>query len=173
VRTHPLIFVLTMFLVLSTSCMRTVKMGDPALKPFASMYAVDRAAYGFTPLPTNGPVSIEGKDHFGGGYDAMLHFGGNPSRTIAFRWDGKTYQWLGEQEVFDGPRLWKTASGAQEHEEISITFYKEAVDGEFKGLTIDYTGSDDKLTMPRPERENWSLTLAEVNPFLEQWGFRR
>jgi len=52
------------------------------------------------------------------------------------------------------------------HEEITISFYTEKLDGEFRGLTIDYRGPDDKLTMPRPERPNWSLTLAEVNPLL-------
>jgi hypothetical protein len=30
-------------LALTTSCMRTVQMSDPALKPFASMFSVDRA----------------------------------------------------------------------------------------------------------------------------------
>jgi hypothetical protein len=78
-------------LALTTSCMRTVQMGDPALKPFASMYSVDRAQYGFTPLPTSGPVSIEGKSTQSG-YDGMLHFEGKASRTIAFRWGGKVYQ---------------------------------------------------------------------------------
>jgi hypothetical protein len=83
--TVPTIVVTTFLLTVATGCVRTVKMDDPALKPFASMYAVDRSQYGFTPLPKSGPVSIEGKALFGGGYDAMLHFGGNPSRTIAFR----------------------------------------------------------------------------------------
>ena len=68
--------VVSTLLMFTTSCMRTVKMGDPALKPFASMYSVDRSQYGFTPLPKSRPVSIEGKALFGGGYDAMLHFGG-------------------------------------------------------------------------------------------------
>jgi hypothetical protein len=67
----------------------------------------DRAQYGFTPLRNSGPVSIERKSTHGG-YDAMLHFGGKASRTIAFRWDGKDYQWLGEQESFEGPRMWDT-----------------------------------------------------------------
>jgi hypothetical protein len=30
------------------------------------MYSVDRAQYGFTPLPNSGPVSIEGKSSHGG-----------------------------------------------------------------------------------------------------------
>jgi hypothetical protein len=158
-------------MLLMTSCMRTVKTGDPALKPFATMYSVDRSQFGLTPLPQAGPVSIEGKSTHGG-YDAMLHFGGNPSRTVAFRWDGKAYQWLGEEEIFEGPRMYETPDG-RFHEEVSISFYKEKLDEEFQGLTITYSGPDEKLTMPRPERPNWSLTLAEVNPLLEKWGFRK
>jgi hypothetical protein len=102
----------------------------------------------------------------------MLHFGGNPSRTIAFRWDGGAYQWLGEQEIFEGPRTYETPDGRfQEH--VSITFYKEATSDEFQGLTIDYSGPDEELAKLRSNRPNWSLTLAEVNPLLEKWGFRR
>jgi hypothetical protein len=134
------------------------------------MYSVDRSQYGFTPLPKTGPVSIEGSSRLGG-YDAMLHFGGDPYRTIAFRWDGKAYQWLGEQESFEGPRMWETADG-RFHEEVTITYYKEAVYGASQGLTIGYRGPDDNLMMPRGDRPNWSLTLAEVNPLLEKWGYR-
>jgi hypothetical protein len=150
--------------------MRTVQMSDPALKPFASMYSVDRAQYGFTPLPNSGPVSIEGKSSHGG-YDAMLHFGGKASRTIAFRWDGGAYLWLGEQESFEGPRMWDTPDGSF-HEQVIITYYKREVHGVFQGLTIQYLGPDEKLMMPR-KGPNYSLTLGEVNPMLEKWGYRK
>jgi hypothetical protein len=153
------------------SCMRMAKIGDAALEPFAGMYSVDRSQYGFTPLPKTGTVFIEGKSS-SGNYDAMLHFGGNPSRTIAFRWDGKIYQWLGEQETFEGPTTFETPDG-RFHESVTITFYREAVPGEPQGLTIGYSGPDARLTAPRPERKNWSLTLAEVNPLIERWGFRK
>jgi hypothetical protein len=152
-------------------CMKTVKMSDPALEPFASMYSVDRSQYGFTPLSKTGTVSIEGKSSYGH-YDAMLHFGGSPSRTIAFRWDGKMYQWLGEQETFEGPTTFETPDG-RFHESVTITFYREAVFGEPQGLTISYRGPNANLTAPRAERKNWSLTLAEVNPLIEKWGFRK
>jgi len=41
-----------------------------------------------------------------------------------------------------------------------------------KGLSVAYEGPAMKLMVQRPERENWSLTLEEVNPLLEKWGFR-
>ncbi len=157
-------------LAFTASCMRTVQIGDPALKPFASMYSVDRAQYGFSPLPNGGPVSIEGKSSHGG-YDAMLHFGGRTSRTIAFRWDGKACQWVGEQEIFEGPRMWDTPDG-RFHEQVVITYYKQAVHGALQGLTIQYLGPDEKLMMPR-KGPNYSLTLSEVNPMLEKWGYRK
>src|SRR5271154_3961556 len=109
-RTRPTTATLTLLLAMTTGCMKTVSMGDPALKPFESMYSVDRSQYGFSPLPRAGSVSIEGKS-LHGDYDAMLHFGGNPDRTIAFHWDGKAYQWLGEQETFAGPQMWDTPDG--------------------------------------------------------------
>ena len=72
--------------------------------------------------------------------------------------------------------MWDTPDG-RFHEQVCITFYKEAAHGVLQGLKIDYSGPDEKLNeklmMPRPEAPNWSLTLAEVNPLLETWGFRK
>src|SRR5258708_27139238 len=70
-------------LAFTASCMRTVQIGDPALKPFASMYSVDRPQYGFSPLPNGGPVSIEGKASHGG-YYGMIAFCGRPSPATPF-----------------------------------------------------------------------------------------
>jgi hypothetical protein len=150
------------------SCLRTAKVGDAALKPFDGMYSIDRAQYGFTPLPRAGPVSIEGKS-LRGDYDAMLHFGGNPYRTISFRWDGKAYQWFGEQEKFDGPREYETPDG-RFHQYVAISYYKEPGVGAPQGLRIEYQGPE-RMRKPGPET-NWSLTLAEVNPLLSKWGFK-
>jgi hypothetical protein len=161
-------FALEVALLSIASCMRTVRIGDPALKPFDSMYSIDRAQYGFTALPKTGVVSIEGRS-LQGDYDAMLHFGGNPSRTIAFHWDGKAYQWLGEQEEFEGPREYETPDGRFQ-ESISITYYKEAGVGIPKGLWIEYRGPE--IMRARGPGTNWGLALAEVDPLLKKWGFR-
>lgn len=146
--------------------MRQMQIGDPALKPFEGMYSIDRAQYGFTPLPKSGTVYLEGKS-FHGDYDAMLHFQ-NPERTVAFRWDGRAYQWLGEQENFEGPREYETADG-RFHEWVAITYYREAGNGVLKGLNITYSGPA-PMRNPGPET-NWSLTLDEVRPLLKKWGF--
>jgi hypothetical protein len=119
----------------------------PALEPFASMYAVDRSQYGFTPIPKAGPVSITDKSFFDS--EAALHFSGNPSRTISFRWDGKVYHWFGEQETFEGPRMWDTDDGRL-HEKVMIAFYKEAVRYRFRDLTSFTAGlmkSSDRCPM--------------------------
>ncbi len=118
--TRSIVCVLAGVTLLMTACMRTVNIGDPALKPYASMYSVDRAQYGFTPLPEFGSVSIEGKS-LQGDYDAMIHFDGNPSRTVAFRMKDKAYQWLNEQEIFEGSWMYETPDG-RFHETVSITF---------------------------------------------------
>jgi hypothetical protein len=81
------LFALALF---TMACLKSVIVGDQALKPYAAMYDVDRGKYGFTPLPTTGTVLIEGRSS-SGGYDAMLHYGGNPNRIVAFRWDGRAY----------------------------------------------------------------------------------
>ena len=101
----------------------------------------------------------------------MLHYDGNPNRTVAFRWDGRAYQWLGEQEVFDGPRTYDTPDGRL-HEEVVISFYLPPMNGA-RGLDIDYEGPDPKLAFPRSDRPDRSLTLEELNPLLKEWGFRQ
>ncbi len=150
----------------AAGCMKGVQVGDAALKPFDSMYSIDRPKLGLTPLPKTGLVFIEGKSSHGD-YDAMLHFQGNPSRTIAFRWDGKIYKWLGEQEEFEGPQTYETPDGPL-HEHVVITYYEEPAYGEPKGLRVQYRGPE-PMRRPGPET-NWSLTPAEVNPLLKKWG---
>jgi hypothetical protein len=150
------------------SCMRSVQIGNAALKPFDSMYSIDRAQYGLTQLPKSGRVLIEGKSPHGD-YDAMLHFGGNPSRTIAFRWDGRAYQWLGEQEQFEGPKTYETPEGPL-REYVAISYYRAAGFGAPEGLLIEYRGPE-PLRRPGPET-NWSLTLSEVDPLSRKWGLR-
>ncbi|PYT02808.1 MAG: hypothetical protein DMF60_20220, partial [Acidobacteria bacterium] len=59
------------------------------------------------------------------------------------------------------------------HEWITITFYKEAVNHNFQGLGILYFGPDEELRRMSNERPNLSLNLAEVEPLLEKWGFRK
>ena len=139
-------------LILTAGCKRPpVSMDDPSLTPFASMYSVDRGQYGFTPLPKTGRVFIEGESSKFG-YDALLEFVGTPTptRSIAFRWDGHAYQWLGEQEIFDGPRRWKPPKGRRDQEYVAITFYREELYGENQGLTIYYSGPDATLSVPPP-----------------------
>jgi hypothetical protein len=51
-------------------------------------------------------------------------------------------------------------------------YYKQAVHGAVSGLTIQYSGPDEKLMMPRP-RPNYSLTLSEVSPMLEELAYRK
>src|SRR6266567_8444611 len=136
VRTSLTKAVVGLLLALTTSCMRMqrVNMGDPALEPFDSMYSVDRRQWGFTPIPKTGTVFFSRKT-FRDDYDAVLYFGGNPLRSVVFRWDGKAYEWFGEQETFEGPQMWDTPDGRM-HERLSITFYKEAGEGHLKGLDI-------------------------------------
>ena len=103
----------------------------------------DRLSYGFSPLPTSGRVSLESKPR--SGYDAMLHLGGKTSRTIAFRKNTSDYFWIGEQEIFEGPQMYKSVDGAF-HEEVTLTFEKEHVSGVLLNeLNVSYRGEDPRL----------------------------
>jgi hypothetical protein len=123
----------------------------------------DRASYGFSPLPTSGRVSLEWRPR--SGYDAMLHLAGKTSRTIAFRKNAADYSWIGEQEIFEGPKMYKSVDGTF-HEEVTLTFEREHVSGvPLNKLSVSYMGEDPRLA----GRVN--LSLSDVRPILKEWGY--
>jgi len=122
----------------------------------------DRAAYGFTPIPTNGLVYLESRATKN--YDTMLHFYGETSRTIAFRKTASGYRWIAEQETFTGPNLYTNVDGVF-HEEITLTYDIESVSGyPTNKLHVEYWGDDARLAT-----NSYDLRLAQVRPILAEW----
>ena len=138
---------------------------DSRLDPlWRAAKAFDRESYGFSPLPTEGTVGWEKAR--GASYDAMLHLGGETSRTIAFVRIGNGYRWVGEQESFEGPDVFQTVDGEQ-HERLTLTYETVAVSGApLNLLYITYHGEDRRLAWPR------TLALADVELVLAEWGYR-
>jgi hypothetical protein len=141
-----------------------VSVGDQRVQALLKAAAdFDRASYGFSPLPTSGRVSLESKPS--SGYDAMLHLGGKTSRTIAFRKYTSGYFWIGEQEIFVGPKMYKSVDGTF-HEEVSLAFEKEHVSGvPLNKLNVSYVGEDARLA------GRVDLSLRDVRPILKEWGY--
>ena len=140
---------------------------DDRLKPLlAAAASFDRARYGFTPLPhdpTTTIVFLESKPR--DGYDAMLHITTKTYRTIAFRQTRDGYQWIGEQEVFQGPKRYKTVDGTF-NEALSLTYEISRVSGyPLNRLNITYYGEDKRLA------NNNQLRLKEIKPILREWGY--
>jgi hypothetical protein len=116
---------------------------------------------GFTPLPKEAKIVLEGP---GEGYDAMLHVYGKTYRTIAFRKSNDGYKWIGEQEVYTGPRRYRDANNIIHNERLSIEYQIEPVDGIPVNRTyVHYFGDD-----PRLARSS-ELTLLYVAPILAEW----
>ena len=141
-----------------------VPVSDPRVQAlFKAAAQFDRAQYGFSPLPSSGYVRLEKRPR--AGYDAMIHIEGRSSRTIAFRKSGAESIWIAEQEIFQGPREYKTVDGTFK-EEICLTYEIRHVSGvPLNQLSVTYSGPDDRLAN-RP-----NLTLADVKPILKEWGF--
>jgi len=137
---------------------------DPRVKAmFEAMGKVDRKALGFTPVSRDASIRLEeGPRH---GYDAMLHIDGKTSRTVAFRSVGSEYEWIGEQEIFEGPRKYKTVDG-EFQESITLNYDKVPVSGfPINELSVVYHGEDPALEWPR------QLSLEAVRPTLTRWGY--
>ena len=137
---------------------------DPRLTPmFEAVARVDRVSMGFTPISSDATIRLEVGPR--SGYDVMLHIDGRTSRTIAFRRTDAGYEWIGEQEIFEGPRRYKTVDG-EFNESISLTYNKVPLSGAPVGkLAVDYHGEDANLARSR------ELSLEVVRPVLKQWGY--
>ena len=93
----------------------------------------------------------------------MLHLEGRTKRTIAFRKNTSGYSWIGEQEIFQGPKMYKTVDGTF-HEEVTLTLEKEHVSGvPLNRLNVSYMGEDSRLA------GRVGLSLSDVRPILKEW----
>ncbi len=124
----------------------------------------DRHKYGFTPITTNADMRLESTSSKK--YDAMLHVYTATSRTIALRKsaDGN-YRWIGEQEIFNGPKQFITADGPSP-EQIVLEYQIVKVENiPTNQLVVNYYGRDPRLA----KRHNLSLT--DVAPIIKEWGY--
>ena len=95
----------------------------------------------------------------------MLHIYAETSRTIAFKenTDG-SYEWIGEQETFTGPRQFKTADSIN-NEKIVITYNRVHISGApTDQVYITYYGDDPRL------EEKFDLTLQDIRLILDEWA---
>ncbi len=157
--------------ILQLSCSffpEKVSIRDQRLKPLLeAANSFDRAKYGFSPLPDTGRVYVEfeAKEN----YDAMIHFYGRTSRTIAFRKAATGFRWIGEQETFKGPREYTNEDGTF-NEEICLTYDLEPIAGvPLNQLDVRYSGGD----LHVGEEFGGSLKLERAIQILDQWGYRK
>jgi hypothetical protein len=128
---------------------------------------VDRATLGFSPIDPTEELRLEWRPR--AGYDAMLHVNGRTSRTIAFRRSATLYEWIGEQETFEGPAEYDTVDG-RFHETITITFETVPISGHaLNKIDIDYRGENERLSTLDLHDQ---LSLDEIVPVLIEWGYR-
>ena len=118
--------------------------------------------FGFTPVSTNADIRLEKSS---GAYDRMLHIYGRTSRTIAFRKQGDGFTWIGEQEIYKGPKQYTTVDGTF-FEEICLTYELQRVAHyKLNQLNISYSGEDVRVA----HKED--LTLQTILPILKEWGY--
>ena len=144
---------------------RKVSMDDPEVQQFLKAAAsFDRTSYGFSPIPHNADVRLETRPT--DEYDAMLHITSKGDvRTIAFRKVKGNFIWIGEQEMFQGPKTFDGADGT-ENEAITLTYETQKVSGfPLNQLNVTYSGEDPRLAFPKKPG------LAEVKPVLKEWGY--
>ena len=140
---------------------KRVSISDTNVVPMMKAIAeVDRASFGFTPIPTNADVRLEIGPR--SGYDTMLHIYAGTHRTIAFRKTQDGYRWIAEQEIHYGPKRFTDVDGTfQEH--LVVEYQTEPVNGiPTNQIYVSYVGQDSRLV-------GRHLTLTDIQPFLEEW----
>jgi hypothetical protein len=147
---------------------------DPRLTPmFDAMTRVDRGALGFTSIERDASIRVEWvHPKFDSlmrlaakKYDAMLHVYGKTSRTVAFKRVADGYEWIGEQETFEGPRKYDSVDGTF-NEAITVTFERVPISGfPINTIAVLYRGEEPELARPR------QLSLDDVRPWLTKWGY--
>ena len=150
---------------------RKVSLSDQRVAPMLqAIAAVDRAALGFTPIPTNAEVLLVSRSD--ARCDATLIIFDTPARysgvyrNIEFRKMATGYRWLREFETHPGPRTF-TQSGHTAHEQISIIYDTTGIFGVTPNkLHVHYNGLDSRIA------DRKDLTLDEVRPVLAEWNQR-
>jgi hypothetical protein len=161
-RTFVSIILLTSLLLACGLAPRKVSPDSEELRPFyKAMAASPRLSLGFTPIEPSSDIRIEG--HPRSNYDAMLHIYGKTSRTIAFKKVANEYIWIGEQEIYTGPRRYSTADG-DSNEEVVVDYETVPLAGfPLSKLAVTYHGPDVALS------RNLNRTLPEVQPMISKW----
>ena len=102
-------------------------MNDPRIQPLPkAAQSFDRPAHGFTPIPRAADVHWELRPT--AAYDAMLPITAKTARTVAFRKLDSGWSWIGDQEIFDGPKMVKTLDGTFP-ENICLTYEVKHISG--------------------------------------------
>jgi hypothetical protein len=150
--------------VLSSPPQQYYDVSDPEIRPFIdAINAVDRQALGFTPILPHTPISLGRTVGSKATYDVMMYINNPTQRTIAFKQQGDTYIWLGEQETHRGPGTYST-EGGQMQEEIVINYETVYLSGfPLNTVAVEYSGRD-----PRLYNKTY-LTLQDVRPILQEW----
>src|SRR5579862_5540147 len=140
---------------------RQTTMDDPQVQRLVqAAQAFDRSGYGFSPIPKQANVSLELQptDNYDALFSAEKATG---VHTIFFRKENGNYVWIGEQETFQGPKMYTTVDGTF-HEQIALTYVTQKTWGfPLNQLDVTYVGEDSQLANRR------HLTLSEVKPFLK------
>ncbi len=105
----------------------------------------------------------------------MLHFGGQSFPDDRFSLGWESVPWLGEQEVFEGPRTYETPRWPVSRKRSHHNSTGRRVFGEFQGLTIQYF--EDRSAEAKGQRQKGPTGVSHAtrsrSTSAKRWGFGR
>lgn len=159
-----IIIAVIMAITFSSCWLKPINYNDRELVPYLAAIAKAkqlRDSLGFSAVSEKAKITLEKN---GDGYDAMLHvYQSISSRTIAFKRVGSGYIWIGEQEIFTGPRKFDTPDG-ELNETITLNYEVEPISGyPLNKLSLIYDGPDSSYTPPNV------LSISESHKIIKRW----
>ena len=169
---HLILALSVVFLSGCGSKSRTLSISDAQLSSeLQAMAASDRAALGFSPIPTNAVVHLDSRSDARRDVEILIF--DSPKlysdiyRNVEFRKTESGYKWIRELECYPGPKTF-TQSGHTKHEAIYIAYDTTGAMGIASNtLHIHYEGPESPFT------SGTELTLDQVRPVLTEWSQKR
>ena len=154
-------------LVAFSSCwLKPIDYHDKKLAPYLKAISKVqhlRDSLGFSTISEKAKISLEGKSNT---YDAMVHiYQSISSWTIAFKKNNNEYVWIGEPEIFNGPKQFETTDGTT-NETITLNYDAEPISGfPLDTLSVIYYGPDSSHASQK------SISLSEARRLIKKWEF--
>jgi hypothetical protein len=124
---------------------RRFSLDDDALRPFASMYEIDREQYCLTEIDPESTAHFAVEYGEYGRQATIVIESDRTYRMVVFIEEQGKYLWVGEYEAHRSGRTYMTPDG-ELNERIVVSYFERKIDNQPIGLSIFYEGTHEDIS---------------------------